>query len=70
MSQVPYDLPVTTKNLEYLEEMMRQEALACKKCTQYSQLFQDRQLQDLCGQLKAHHKQRFDALYQFLDSHK
>ena len=35
MNNVPYDLPVSTKNLENLEEMMRQEALACKKCVEH-----------------------------------
>lgn len=70
MSNVPYDLPVSTKNLEYLEKMMRQEALACKKCTQYSQMFTDTQLKNMCDQLSCHHKQRFDTLYSFLESNK
>ena len=66
MNNVPYDLPVSTKNLENLEEMMRQEALACKKCAQYSQFFSDTQLKGMCSQLHEHHKQRFNTLYSYL----
>ena len=68
-----YDIPIsliTEQYLEYLEEMMRQEALACKKCTQYSQMFTDTQLKNMCDQLSCHHKQRFDTLYSFLESNK
>ena len=47
-----------------------QWALACKKCTQYSQMFTDAQLKNMCEQLSCHHKQRFDTLYSFLESNK
>ena len=70
MSNIPYDLPVSTKNLENLEEMMRQEALASKKCAQYSQFFSDSQLKSMCTQLQEHHKQRFNTLYNYLESNK
>lgn len=62
-----FQLPVSTKNLEYLSEMMNQEALAAKKAQQYSQLFQDDQLKTLCWNLHDHHKARFDAAYQYLN---
>lgn len=68
MSNVPYDLPVSTKNLEYLEELMRQEALASKKCSQYSQMFTDTQLKTMCDQLSCNHKQRFETLFTFLEN--
>jgi len=62
-----FQLPVSTKNLEYLSEMMNQEALAAKKAQQYSRLFQEPELKTMCCDLHDHHKARFDAAYQYLN---
>ena len=57
------------KNLEVLSELMLAEELAHKKSDAYSKVFRDEQLQKQCRHLAAHHKARFNSLYDYLNSH-
>ena len=57
------------KNLLYLEDTMNYEYLASKKCDSYSVQFQDQNCKSLSQQLSQHHRQRFDALWNYLNSH-
>lgn len=60
---------LAAKNLEVLSELMLIEELAYKKCDIYSKQFKDTALQQQCVDLADNHKARFDALYQYLNSH-
>ncbi len=60
---------IDLKNLTFLEDTMNLEALACKKCETYAQAFTDPNCKTLANQLSQHHRQRFDALYNYLKSH-
>lgn len=57
------------RNLEILKEEMYHEALAYKKCKVYSELLAEQPLRDMACTLAQHHKQHFDALQNYLDSH-
>lgn len=57
------------KNLMYLNDTLNYEYLASKKCETYSMQFNDDNCKTLATQLTQHHKERFDALYDYLDSH-
>lgn len=58
-----------TKNLGILQDQMHHEALAYKKCSVYTQYFTDPALRDIAGQAAQHHKQHFEALQNYLNSH-
>ncbi|MGI5878527.1 MAG: hypothetical protein ACOX7W_07965 [Christensenellales bacterium] len=58
-----------SKNLSYLEDSMSYEALAVKKCQQYATQFQDPVLKDMASQLAQHHRQHYDTLLNYLQSH-
>lgn len=60
---------IESKNLTYLEDTMNQELLAYKKSQQYETLFGDTNLSDLAKQLADHHKQQFETLNNYLQSH-
>jgi len=57
------------KNLLYLEDTLNYEYLASKKCDAYSLQFNDQNCKNLAQQLSQHHKQRFDSLLDYLNSH-
>ena len=57
------------KNLLYLEDTLNYEYLAGKKCDAYAMQFTDQNCKTLSQQLSQHHKKRFDALYDYLNSH-
>ena len=59
-----------TKNLGISEDQMHHEALAYKKCTLYSEYFQDQTLKNLANCAAQHHRQHFDALQSYLNCHK
>ena len=61
--------PILSKSLSLMEDQMKQEALAVKKCNLYSTYFTDANLKTLSSELAQHHKQRFDELYDYLNSH-
>jgi len=57
------------KNLDILKDEMFHEALAYKKCKVYSELLDEQPLKDMACTFAQHHKQHFDALQNYLDSH-
>lgn len=69
MTQQQGNMKIDEKNLAYLEDTLNIEALACKKCDMYSQSIQDPNCKNLMTQLAQHHRQRFDALVGYLNSH-
>ncbi len=60
---------IDEKNLLYLQDTMSHEWLASKKCDAYAMQFTDDNCKQLSQQLSQHHKQRFDALYDYLSNH-
>ena len=61
---------IEAKNLSYLEDTMNIEALACKKCEQYQTMLTDPTQKNMAQQLAQHHRQHFDSLFNYLQSHK
>ena len=61
--------PIDTKNLDIIKDQMQHEALAYKKCTIYSEIFNEQPLKDMANCFAQHHKQHFDALQNYLNSH-
>lgn len=60
---------IQSKSLTILQDQMRGEFLACKKAEQYAQTFENPQLRDLACDLAEQHRQRFDRLFGYLNSH-
>ena len=60
---------IDSKDLGIIQDELYHEALAYKKCSLYSQYFTEPQLQSMAGQAAKHHKQHFDALQGYLNSH-
>ncbi len=60
---------ITSKNLGILEDMMNYESLYYKKLDMYSQSLNDPQLKDICNKAAQLHKQHFDMLFNYLNSH-
>jgi len=60
---------IQTKSLTILEDQMQHEYFACKKAEHYASTFQDAQLKNLATQLAASHRQRYDRLFNYLNSH-
>lgn len=57
------------KSLTILEDQMNSEFLACKKAEHYASTFEDAQLKNLASQVAACHRQRYDRLFNYLNSH-
>lgn len=66
MNQQPQ---IDAKNLSYLEDTMNYEALACKKCEHYETMLTDPAQKNMVHQLAQHHRQHFDSLFAYLQSH-
>lgn len=60
---------LAAKNLSILEDQLNQEALLVKKYQNYSQQCQDPQLQNLCNQIANKHKNHYETLLNYLNSH-
>lgn len=60
---------IPAKSLSSLEDQLQQEFLACKKAEHYAQTFENPQLRDLACDLAQQHRQRFDRLFGYLNSH-
>lgn len=58
-----------TKNLGIIQDQMHHEALAYKKSRIYSEILSEQPLKDMANRFAQHHKQHFDALQNYLDSH-
>lgn len=48
---------------------MYHEALAYKKSRIYAEILSEQPLKDMANRFAQHHKQHFDALQNYLDSH-
>lgn len=59
---------LSTKDLSILEDQLKHEALANQKAATYAQFIQDPQIKSLASQLASRHKQRYEALFNFLGS--
>lgn len=71
MNQMQGQQPqLESKNLTIIEDQLNHEALAYKKCVYYSQNLTDSNLKNLSSQIAQHHKQHFDSLFNYLNSHK
>jgi len=60
---------LTSKNLTILEDMLNYESLNYKKLEMYSQSVNDPQLKDICSKAAQLHKQHFNMLFNYLNSH-
>ncbi len=60
---------LTSKNLTILEDMLNYESLNHKKLDMYSQNCNDPQLKDICNKAAQLHKQHFNMLFNYLNSH-
>ncbi|MBQ8506162.1 MAG: hypothetical protein IJ466_01850 [Clostridia bacterium] len=58
-----------SKNLTILGDQMQHEYVACKKAEFYASSFTDPQLKAVANQLAGDHRQRFDRLFNYLNSH-
>ncbi|MBC2581581.1 hypothetical protein [Clostridium sp. DJ247] len=56
-------------NLKVLEDQISYEALMNKKCSEYASACSDANLKNLCNQASQVHKQNFNSLKSYLDSH-
>ena len=56
-------------NLKVIEDQLNHEALMNKKYNEYSGMCNDTQLKNLCTQSSQVHKQNFNSLKSYLDSH-
>jgi len=60
---------ITAKNLEVLSELMIVEELAYKKCAMYANSLKDPELQSTCRTIAENHRNRFQNMLDYLNSH-
>ena len=60
---------VYAKTLTILEDQMQHEFLAYRKAECYAQTFENPHLKELACTVSREHKQRFDRLFNYLNSH-
>ena len=60
---------IQSKSLTILEDQMQRELLSMKKAEHYAQTFQDPALKNLASTMARHHMERFDRLFNYLNSH-
>lgn len=60
---------IQSKALTILGDQMQHEYVACKKAEFYASEFTDAQLKAVANQIAGEHRQRFDRLYNYLNSH-
>lgn len=58
-----------SNNLKVIEDQISYETLLTKKYKDYADMCTDQNLKNLCTQSSAVHKQNFDSLKNYLDSH-
>ncbi|WP_246579353.1 hypothetical protein [Alkaliphilus flagellatus] len=56
-------------NLKVLEDQLNHESLMTKKCTNYASYCTDTELKNLCQQASQKHKQHYNELLNYLNSH-
>lgn len=57
-----------TKTLSLLKDQMEHEAVACKKMEAYAAQFSDQTLAGHANNLACHHRDHFDALFNYLNN--
>lgn len=62
-------MAIQTKSLTILEDQLQHEFLACKKAQQYAHSFDNPALKNLADMMARHHRERFDRLFDYLNSH-
>jgi hypothetical protein len=60
---------LSSKNLGILEDQLNYEALCNKKISLYTNYFVDPNLKNVCQKAAQMHKQHFDMLFNYLNSH-
>ncbi|MFL0245978.1 hypothetical protein [Candidatus Clostridium stratigraminis] len=60
---------IESNNLKVIQDQIGYEALLTKKCNEYAEMCTDQSLKSLCNQASRIHKQNFDSLKTYLDSH-
>ena len=58
---------LTSKDLGILEDQLGHEAMANHKAAAYVESLQDPQLKALANTLAAHHKKRYESLFNYLN---
>ncbi len=61
---------IESKNLSIIEDQLKHEALATKKCEVYAGYFADPALKSTVEQLATHHRDNFNNLLGYLETHK
>ncbi|MFZ5966914.1 MAG: hypothetical protein ACOYVK_07040 [Bacillota bacterium] len=56
-------------NLKVLEDQLNYESMMSKKLDRYSEYCTDAQLKNVCRQAAQNHKQNFNSLLDYLNSH-
>jgi len=60
---------IEAKNLGIVQDQMYHEALAYKKCCLFAEWLTDQPVKDVAIRAAQHHKQHFNALYDYLHNH-
>lgn len=60
---------IESNNLKVIKDQMEFEFLMNKKCNEYSQLVTDTNLRNICTEAANVHKNNFNNLKTYLDSH-
>lgn len=60
---------IKSKNLQIINDQLNYESLMNKKCSQYAEYCTDSQLKSLCTEAAQTHKQNFNSLKNYLESH-
>lgn len=60
---------IVARNLENLMDLMNHESIDYQKAAVYGSLLQDSHAKQVVDGVRAHHKQSFDALHQYLEQH-
>lgn len=66
---MPNNMQIESNNLKVLEDQLNHEALMNKKFNEAAGMCQDANLKNLCSQAANVHKQNFNSLKSYLDSH-
>ena len=62
-------MAIQTKSLTIIEDQLQHEFLACKKAQEYACSFSNPDLKNLANTVAQHHRERFDRLFDYLNSH-
>lgn len=60
---------LTATNLKVLVDQMNHEALASKKCDFFGPMITDPTLKGMVMSLAQHHREHYDKLFNYLNSH-